>query len=231
MSAYLQKSSPMILLEREAMIIAPTLLIEPDTSLEPFDVDKLDILDWTGINIRKESQRRTRDADSVQAHVIAHVMAQENWDVVLDDDGSGEVADIVALRVDASALRVLLVHCKYSSEEAPGGRVEDLYDVCGQTQKSIRWKQYTEAMLERLERRERRRNGLYQYSGFHVGDGQALYGLMDRARTLQHRFRVIIAQPGVSKARVSSSQLELLASTEVYLQDVAVADLRLLCSP
>lgn len=229
-AAYLQKSSPMILLEQEAMIIAPALLIRPDTSAEPFDTAKLDAISWTGINIRKESQGRTRDTDSIQACAMQHVLAMTQWDVVLDDDGTGEVADIVALRIDGPDLHVLFVHCKYSSEDNPGARVEDLYDVCGQTQKSIRWKQYPGDMLARLIRREQRRRKHHGYSGFHVGDGRALYDILDRSPTLRHVFSVVIAQPGLAKTRVSRAQLDLLASTEVYLSDVAVADLRVWCS-
>jgi superfamily II DNA or RNA helicase len=229
-AAYLQTSSPMILLEQEGMIIAPALLIRPDTSSAPFDTAKLDAVSWTGVNIRKESQGRTRDADSIQARAMEQVLAMADWDVVLDDDGTGEVADIVALRIDGRDLHVLLVHCKYSSQDDPGARVGDLYDVCGQTQKSIRWKQYPEDMLARLIRREQRRRKHSTYSGFHVGDGKALYDVLDRARTLRHHFSVIIAQPGLAKASVSRAQLDLLASTEVYLSDVAVADLRVWCS-
>ncbi len=230
LAAYLQNSSPMFLLEREAMIIAPALLIQPDTTAAPFDTAKLDALPWAGVNIRKESQRRTRDADSIQAHGVARVLTMADWDVVLDDDSAGEIADIVALRIEGPDLHVLLVHCKYSSEDDPGGRVEDLYDVCGQAQKSIRWKQYPEDMLIRLIKREQRRRKKYNYSGFHVGDGKALYDILDRARTLRYSFSVVIAQPGLAKSRVSNAQLNLLAGTEVYLSDVAVADLRVWCS-
>jgi hypothetical protein len=128
---------------------------------------------------------------------------------VLDDDGTGEVADIVAIRMDGSDLRVLLVHCKYSSQDFSGSRVEDLYDVCGQTQKSIRWRHYVDDMLARRIKREQRRVQRDQYSGFHVGDGNDLYRLRDEAYRLRPAFTIAIAQPGVSKQVVSQEQLHL----------------------
>lgn len=76
-----------------------------------------------GTNLRKESQGKERDPASIQARAIDHVVALEDWDIVLDDDGTGEVADIVAIRMDGSDLRVLLVHCKYSSQDFSGSRV------------------------------------------------------------------------------------------------------------
>lgn len=230
LSAYFEASGPLILLEEEAMIVPPAILLKPDSSLPPFDPAKLEVLDWSGTNLRKESQGKERDPTSIQARAIEHVVGLEAWDIVLDDDGTGEVADIVAIRMDGSDLRVLLVHCKYSSEDFSGSRVEDLYDVCGQTQKSIRWRHYVDDMLARLIKREQRRVQRDQYSGFHVGDGNDLYRLRDEAYRLRPAFTIAIAQPGVSKRVVSQEQLHLLAGTEVYLSEVAVADFAVWCN-
>jgi hypothetical protein len=188
LSAYFESSGPLILLEEEAMIVPPAILLKPDSSLPPFDPAKLEALDWSGTNLRKESQGKERDPASIQARAIDHVVDLEDWDIVLDDDGTGEVADIVAIRMDGSDLRVLLVHCKYSSQDFSGSRVEDLYDVCGQTQKSIRWRHYVDDMLARLIKREQRRVQRDQYSGFHVGDGNELYRLRDEAYRLRPAF-------------------------------------------
>ena len=54
--------------------------------------------------------------------------------------GSGEIADLVAIRIDPEGLLVRLVHCKCSHGEKTGARVADLYEVCGQAQKSIMWR-------------------------------------------------------------------------------------------
>jgi hypothetical protein len=79
------------------------------------------VLDWTGIDIRVESRGATRRPDSIQARAIAELQTDaEGWAIILDDDGSGEVADIVAMRVDSQGLLVRLVHCKFSSEPFPG---------------------------------------------------------------------------------------------------------------
>jgi hypothetical protein len=230
LSAYFEKNGPLILLEDEAMIIPPAILLKPDSTLPPFDLKKLEALDWSGTNLRKESQGQERDPTSIQARAMAHVIGLETWDVVLDDDGTGEVADIVAIRIDGPDLRVLLVHCKYSTEDFAGSRVEDLYDVCGQTQKSIRWKHYVDEMLARLIKREQHRLQRNHLTGFQIGDGNALYRIRDEAYRLRPVFTIAIAQPGVSKQAVSSAQLHLLAGTEVYLSEVAVANFAVWCN-
>jgi superfamily II DNA or RNA helicase len=85
------------LLEGDAMITHPSMLLRPNRELPPFDPARIVPLSWTGTNLRKESQGRSKEADSVQWRVIQHVLSDREWGIVLDDDGSGEIADIVAL--------------------------------------------------------------------------------------------------------------------------------------
>jgi hypothetical protein len=84
------------------------------------------------------------------------------WEVVLDDDGTGEIADLVFLRRDGNRLEILLAHCKYSGGNAPGARVGDLYEVCGQAAKCHKARSDVELTIRRAIRREqaRQRNGL-----------------------------------------------------------------------
>lgn len=57
--------------------------------LPPYDPSKIEVWDWTGTNIRKESQGYAREADSIQAAVIARLRAGE-YELIFDDDGNGE---------------------------------------------------------------------------------------------------------------------------------------------
>lgn len=229
LSEFLDEHGLIILFEKDAVVTPPAVLLKPDQDLPPFELDKLVVLDWTGVDIRKESQGPSREADSIQARMIEYVLSQADWDIVIDDDGSGEVADIVAMRIEGQQLVVELVHCKYSSEDTPGSRVADLYEVCGQAQKATKWRHNVEALFRTLIRREKRRQANAR-TGFILGDGTTLYRLRDQARFLRPVFGMTIAQPGVSKRAVSPEQLQLLASTEVYLQEVAQASLRVVCS-
>ena len=64
----------------------------------------------------------------------------QTFDVLIDDDRSGEAADLVGILVDAGDLHVTLVHCKYSSKPDAGSRLKDLYEVCGQAKRGARWR-------------------------------------------------------------------------------------------
>jgi hypothetical protein len=187
-------------------------------------------LDWQGIDLHKESQGPAKDGDSIQARMISEVVDSETWRVVVDDDGSGEIADIVAIRVEGEELVVRLIHCKYSAGDQPGARVADLYEVCGQAQKSARRRHNIGLFFHELLRRERSRFNRYGKTGLQLGEPSDLYALQDEARLLRARFEICVAQPGLSKANVSVSQLELLGATEVYLRESAYADFEVFCS-
>lgn len=227
---YLNKYGLTILLEQDATIVPPGLLLKPNRSLPPFNIEKIVPLDWTGINLKKESQGPNRDVDSIQAKTVEYIQGLRDWELVIDDDGSGEIADVVAFKVDGDNLIIHLVHCKFSSETIPGGRVEDLYEVCGQAQKSVSWRRNLDTMFSNLIRRERNRKKKHNRTGIIAGTANRLLDLQEKSHLLKPVIQISIAQPGVSKSKISAPQLELLGSTEVYLHEVANAEFIILCS-
>ncbi|KAI5911881.1 DEAD/DEAH box helicase family protein [Azoarcus sp. PA01] len=187
----------------------------------PFPLERIIEWDWQGTDIRMESQREERRPASIQRKVVLGLLAEPaatRFDVVFDDDGSGEIADVVALRVTENVLLVRLYHCKYSSEDAAGARVKDLYEVCGQAQRSVSWKGMVWKMLDRMRRREVERN---QRGGTRLDQGELadLHTIARRLNVLSVTVEVYAVQPGVSKRDVSPSQLELLGVTENYLRE------------
>ncbi len=217
-----------VLLEKDAVIEPPGLLLRPARDLPPFPIDRLTAIDWSGVNIRKESWGTERDVNTVQGRMLAETTLGQ-WDVVVDDDGPGEVADIVALRQVDETLVVRLVHCKFSSKESPGSRVKDLYELVGQAQRSAGARRNIEATIGRLVRRERDRAKLDR-SGFVVGDIDALMGLLERSPRLRVSMSVAIAQPGLSANRVTANVLELLSSADYYVSETALTSIEVYCS-
>ncbi|MFG1873206.1 DEAD/DEAH box helicase [Sphaerisporangium sp. NPDC049003] len=219
-SEYIDQHGIRVIFEDEAILEPDMLLIRPTGTVAPFSPERLQIIDWTGIDLRKESQGIERDPTSIQARAIQHLLSVADWDLVIDDDGPNEVADIVAARIEGKQLHVNLVHCKYAHAGVPGARIDDLYEVCGQVHKSTKWRHRPTRLFENLIRREgHRRTG--GKSGLMKGTDQTLYELAQRAPLLQPKFTITIVQPGVSKARVSEDQLHLLACAEMYAMDTA----------
>ena len=125
-----------------------------------------------------------------------------------------------------------LVHCKYSRGETAGTRVADLYEVCGQAQKSIMWRRSDLGpffrTLDDRARKKQKRDGV---SPFEAGDIKKLYEVRDKAVMLRRRVQIVIVQPGLSAAQATTQQLDLLASTQAYLKTTINAPLAVWCSP
>jgi hypothetical protein len=189
-----------------------------------FDREKFVCLPWTGVDRRVESQGSSRKPESIQRYVSRYVQENMTFDVLVDDDGSGEIADLVGLRISDRELLVTLIHCKYSSAATAGARVEDLYEVCGQAIRSIGRRRRTPLMLSLLAQRAGRKQER-GFQPFEVGDEAALLTVCEKAAQLRPRFEVIVAQPGLSKAQVRDDQLPVIAGVANYLQHTAGAKL------
>jgi hypothetical protein len=82
-----------------------------------------------------------------------------------------------------------------------------------------------------LDDRARKKQDREGISPFEVGDARKLYELRDKATVLNRRMEIVIVQPGLSAAKASTQQLDLLASTQSYLRTTIGAPLAVWCSP
>ncbi|WP_156028322.1 hypothetical protein [Candidatus Solirubrobacter pratensis] len=228
LSAYLDREGTTIWFEDEVLVEGPGVRYDLQRDLPPIDLHRLVALGWGDIDVTRESQGADRDPRTVQAGAATHLLGLGDWDVVVDDDGTGEVADLVALKDDGNRLLVHLVHCKYSSSPETGARLGDLYEVCGQAQRSAHHRQNVAAMVSNLIRRERNRQKK-EITGLMVGDGATLLAFQDLARQRRPELRVTIVQPGFSKAAAQTRHLNLLAA-DVYVAEIAHGSFDLWCS-
>jgi hypothetical protein len=197
-----------------------------------FDPQSVAVWDWNGVDLTKESQGPEKDAASIQHHALRRIIAGEfgNWDVIFDGDGKGEVADIVALRRTVDEVAVGLWHCKYSGGEKPGARISDLYEVCGQAQKSVHWREDPRRMLKHLLHQEDLRRRANSASRLERGNRDDIHRLSLNVRQLAFKYEVFIVQPGLSKARIASAFLDVLGATELFLKDTYSMPLRVIAS-
>lgn len=224
--------SPQIDFGDGSLLIYSHLYALPEgETVPPYPPEKLEVWDWSKTNIRAEAQGVEKRADSVQRLVIETLLADpEPYDVIFDDDGKGEIADVVALRITDSVVSVTLFHCKYSGADTPGARLGDLYEVCGQAQKSARWRDRPNRMLQHMLKREqiRRDKGLSS----RVERGSAAMIKKLKAGWQDHRFEydVRIVQPGLSRQAIGEEGLHLIAGVETYLLETRAIRLRVIGS-
>ncbi len=226
-----QKNWPIIRFENGGFLNYDELCIPAQAeSRTPYNRESIQAWDWTGIDLHKESQTPLKYRDSIQFRVIQQLVDSGRYEVVFNDDGSNEIADIVALRIEGNKFVADLYHCKFSGATAPGARVKDLYEVCGQAQRSIYWKGSVEHMFRRMQYREDRYMRQNRVSRFEQGDLSTLMGIYRKIPTLTPEFNIHIVQPGLSKAAAGNNQLELLAATDVYLNETYAIKLGVIAS-
>ena len=219
LSDFFADDSPQIDFGDGSLLIYSHLYALPDgETVPPYPPEKVDAWDWSKINIRKEAQGVEKRADLVQRLVIETLMgAHEPYDVIFDDDGKGEIADVVALRVTDSVVSVTLFHCKYSGAATPGARLNDLYEVCGQAQKSARWRDRPARMLQHMLKREQIRRDRGLSSRIELGSAALIKKLKVGWQDYRFEYDVRIVQPGLSRQAVGEEGLHLLAGVETYL--------------
>ncbi len=208
------------------------LHIVPQT---PYDLtisdDRFEIWPWTDVDHKKESMWKggTYREDSIQWHVAQQYLGA-GYDVVFDDDASGEAADLVCLKIEDEAIRLALVHCKFSGGPKPGERVADVVEVSSQALRSARWIGKFPQLVQHLKARNAALKEDGRPTRFLKGDSADLNKIVK-----MHRFRpitteILIAQPGLSKSKRTKAQSSVLAAGLTYVKETVGIDVTILCS-
>ncbi|HBZ8223096.1 TPA: DEAD/DEAH box helicase family protein [Escherichia coli] len=194
--------------------------------------DLLETWDWGTTKIYQESMRAEKRSDSVQGFTYQKIA--DEFEIVFNDDGAGEIADLVAIRVDNDKIYISLFHCKYcpltDGTAIPGARLSDVYEVCGQASRSVKWLYTGEKFFDRLLER-------YQKSlskGFDrilKGAPQQLEILRNKCHDHEFIFNFVIVQPAVSAKKVSDEQLTVLGTSYSYIKSISGSDIKVIVSP
>ncbi|MFD2586751.1 MULTISPECIES: DEAD/DEAH box helicase [Flavobacteriaceae] len=204
---------------------------KPNDPVEKFNKDLLQSWDWTGVSLNKESMGiKPYIQDSIQYQFIQRIM--DDYDIIYDDDGSGEIADVLAINKSKGKIDIHLFHLKYAKGGNVSNNIENFYQVCGQAQKSLNWK-YREGkelfvhLLKRIVKREKGQECSRLIKGS-VEDLESLYTSVKW--NLDTKFHIYIVQPSLSKANASDSILSLLSTTSHYLATVGDVNLQVITS-
>ena len=195
-----------------------------------FDRNRLEEWDWTGIPLNKESIGKAGDKQTIQHRTFERLSS--DFDLIFNDDGCGEAADLVCLKdVDDTTIRLTFVHCKGAHGGVVSKDIRNFYVVCGQAQKSIAAKHLG---IPRLYVDLKRRADTWAKEGhsrFLKGDVKLLTYFKEKSRRATVEFEMILVQPGASANTATDDALRLLATTELYLTKTTEAQFRVAVSP
>ena len=218
--AFFTANPPLVRLADGSQLSGEILLKPREELAEVFDRDLISPLTWGDTLLRQESRWSGEELrpHSVQQKFIEH-LERGSSAFIIDDDDAGESADIVAIEDTADTITVTLWHCKFSSVDTPGNRVKDLYEVCGQAQKSTKWTWNFSNLVAHLTERETRYRG-GRPSRFLRGSLDKLIVLRKASRRKFVVFRVGIVQPGLKKSGIGNEHLAILGATSLFLRTV-----------
>lgn len=223
--------NPMTVFYADDSISYGTNYLAPKQKADEIPEELIETLEWENVNLSKESQGpEPYETDSIQYYIHRRIL--QKYDFLIDDDGSGEVADLVAINNSEHEIDITLYHLKYAIKGKPSKSIENLYQVCGQAQKSIRWKyqrgnKLFEHILKRSENKEK--NG--RSSSILKGTLEDILKLREEASNKKElRFHVVIVQPGMRKSDCTHEMKLLLGCTVQFLKQMANIDCRVICS-
>lgn len=206
--------------------------IELKQSMPAYPKDEIIAWDWTGVNLHNESQHvHPKITDSIQYKVIQELKTQ-NFDIIYDDDYKGEIADVIAMKLEPDKITVKMYHLKYAHGGTVSNQISNFYEVCGQAQKSIHWKHKDgREFINHLLRREEKERSGHKCSRLERGTTAELAKLLSIIKNeIPVEYEIYIVQPALSKANASVPILTLLGVTETFIKEYADISLKVIGS-
>lgn len=225
---YFTDYPPMIFYADTSVVEGKFRYYSNEDYLVPFDKDKVTPWKWEDVDISLESQREDKLENSIQYYTVQSI--KDDYDFVFDDDGSGEIADIVAIKnIDNDYLVIDFYHCKYcgkvDGQAKPGARVDDVYQVAGQATKCVKWMRSSDKLFDRLQSRELKRIQSGKSSRIDKGDLSILQTLRNISRLAITKYNVYIVQPAISKEKTTRELLSVIGAAEAYIHETSGASL------
>lgn len=230
LAQFFQSTPPTIWFADNSQLFG-NLYVKQKNQPSVFSTDSILSDNWQGVDIGKESQDiAPYITDSIQYYFIDKIKA--DFQLIYDDDGKGEIADIIGINDLDTSIDVHLYHLKYAKNGVVGNDIENFYQVCGQAQKSLKWKHKDgrEFFNHLFRRKEKSLNG-NTCNRLIKGTEQELEQLAEQVKwTKAIKFHIYIVQPSLSKANPSQDILLLLGNVEHYLATVGNITLKVYSS-
>ncbi|UWF51824.1 DEAD/DEAH box helicase family protein [Pseudomonas sp. N3-W] len=185
--------------------------------------------DWGDTQIQNESMGKDENLDTVQGFTYKKI--EDKYQIIFNDDGAGEIADLIGINENDGIITVDFYHCKYCGSKdgvaTPGARVTDAYEVSGQTSRSVKWLHSGEALFSQMVSRFSK--------SIDKGFNRILKGTIDEVDLLRYKCRdnelsvgFFIVQPAISKAKISDEQLTVLGTSYTYIKGISGSDLQVI---
>jgi hypothetical protein len=194
--------------------------------------DRLYKLEWSSANINIEvefpkTEMNFNHPSSVQEFLGQHLIRADT-PVVFYDHGSGETADFLTLeQTPENFVLVRLYHCKASGGPAPGDRVGDAYEVCGQVVKCLVWLKNRQKLRNRITDREQSTRGKSRYL---KGTRSDVLRLLSDDNPKKIEYEIVLVQPGIPIGAITEKIGNILGAASDYVSRASSAKMLLIGS-
>jgi hypothetical protein len=138
---------------------------------------------------------------------------QDDFDYMLYDHGTGEIADYITIRETEHMLGVVLFHVKAMGGKRFNGDLGDIYEVTQQEIKSIIWLKSRGTLLAKIRSRRRSDHCIMKKGQFNELEKSLKQNKLFTAR-------IMIVQPAISNSEdLPSKYQEVLAATNFYIKN------------
>jgi superfamily II DNA or RNA helicase len=186
-------------------------------ALQAFDDNSFETVDWAAAGVEIISEKVASAGNRSIFDWLKSRLVGSDARVVFCDDGSGEMADFIAIHETPGGPRIKMYHCKASEDPNPGNRSKDLEIVCAQAIKSCVW-----ISPERFLAQLRHRVTLQTVPGYQKGDEATAIAILTPQVQQQIQFDTYIVQPGVMREGRAERMSNLLAAVRDFLSDGGV---------
>ncbi|SKB69900.1 DEAD/DEAH box helicase [Maribacter arcticus] len=205
--------------------------VVPKERVDGISLDSITTMNWDDVSIKDEAQGiAPYKKESIQYNFIEKI--KEDFEIIYDDDGKGEIADVIGINDGDKVIDIHLYHLKYAKDGRTGNDIGNFYEVCGQAQKSLNWK-YRDGkeFFNHLLRRVTKTKKGDTCSRIIKGTQDDLELLLNAAKwTKEMKFHIYIVQPSLVKGKGSDDIMLLLGNTHHYLHTVGNVELKVYSS-
>ncbi|MBO0330400.1 DEAD/DEAH box helicase [[Muricauda] lutisoli] len=230
LGSFLQEFTPIFWFADGSQLFQNSYVV-PKPWVDGISLDNIIPMNWEGVSIGKEAQGIVPyETDSIQYHFINQIRA--DYEIIYDDDGSGEIADVIGINDGDNKIDIHLFHLKYAKNGHTGNDIGNFYEVCGQAQKSLNWKYRNgKDFFDHLLRRVTKKKNGATCSRIIKGSEDDLERLLNAAKwTKEMKFHICIVQPSLVKGEGSNNIMLLLGNTHHYLHTVGNVELKVYSS-
>jgi superfamily II DNA or RNA helicase len=189
------QADPYVLFFGDGSSVRSFLISSPAPNIAAFPPNNIEIVDWSGVDISRETEPCGPDKVSIFSYLHRELARRYPDATIINDDRANELADIIVISDRGAHVEVTLYHCKGAARQTE--RVDQLYVVAGQALRSLRWALNRSNFWRDVLKRRKTRKAFKI-----IQNGADPDGLFARAAHTapETRFQVCVVQPGLKRS-------------------------------